>query len=145
MQETNGSGSVNSRWCKNTFIKKYSLWGSYIQVKEICHQDVVITITIGVILIPLGGNGSVASMFLYHLGLCIPQQSVGQLWHFLCWCHKHSEMLLTDNADRLIDGLGPVNLVLSTLLLELVNLNLNVKKGHKEFFGNLWCYTAPYM
>ena len=32
--------------------------------------------------------------------------------------------------DRLIDRLGPLDLVLFTLLLELVNLKLNVKKDH---------------
>ena len=47
--------------------------------------------------------------------------------------------------DRLIDRLGPEGLVLSSLLLELENFSLNVKKGHTEFWGNLQCYTAPYM
>ena len=41
--------------------------------------------------------------------------------------------------DGLIDRLRPVDLVLFTLLLELVNLNLNVKKYHTEF---LW---KPFM
>ena len=44
----------------------------------------------------------------------------------------------------LIDGFGPVNLVLLTLLLEVVNLNLNIKEGHTEIWGNLCCCTAPY-
>ena len=37
--------------------------------------------------------------------------------------------------DRLIDRLGPVDLVLFTLLLELLDLNLNTMKGHTEFWG----------
>ena len=47
--------------------------------------------------------------------------------------------------DRLIDRLGPMDLTLFTLLLELVNLNLNVKKGRMEFWGNLQCCTTPYI
>ena len=47
--------------------------------------------------------------------------------------------------DSLIDRLGPVDLVLFTLPLELVNWNLNVKKGHMEFWQNLWCCTGLYM
>ena len=47
--------------------------------------------------------------------------------------------------DRLVDRLGPVDLALFTLLSELVILNLNVKKGHTEFRGHLWCCTASYM
>ena len=35
-------------------------------------------------------------------------------------------------------------LILFTLLLELAILKLNVKKGHIDFWGNLWCCTAPY-
>ena len=53
--------------------------------------------------------------------------------------------ILTDNADRLIDGLVSVDLVLFTVLLELVNLNLNAKKCHTEFWGNLQCCTVLYM
>ena len=41
--------------------------------------------------------------------------------------------------------IGPVDLVLFTLLMELLDLNLNVQKGHMEFWGNLWCCTAPYL
>ena len=47
--------------------------------------------------------------------------------------------------DSLINRLGPVDLVLFTLLLELANLNLNVMKGHMEFWGNHQCCIAPYM
>ena len=36
-------------------------------------------------------------------------------------------------------------LILVTLLFELVIWNLNFKKGHTEFWGDLWCCTAPYM
>ena len=37
-------------------------------------------------------------------------------------------------------------MILFTLLLELVIMNLNVMKGHKDFFGEaLWCCTAPYV
>ena len=44
-----------------------------------------------------------------------------------------------------IDGLGPLNLILFILLLELVFFNLNAKKGHTEFWGNLWCCSALYI
>ena len=47
--------------------------------------------------------------------------------------------------DRLMGGLGPVHLLLYTLLMELVNLNLNVKKGHMEFQGHLWCCSAAHI
>ena len=47
--------------------------------------------------------------------------------------------------DKLIDRSGPVDLVLLTLLLELVNLNLNVNKDYIEFWGNLQFCTTPYM
>ena len=36
-------------------------------------------------------------------------------------------------------------LILFTLVLELVILNLNVKKGHMEFWANHQCCTALYM
>ena len=29
--------------------------------------------------------------------------------------------------------------------MELLNLNLNVKKGHMVFWGKLWCCTALYI
>ena len=38
-----------------------------------------------------------------------------------------------------------MDLVLFTLLLELLILNLNVKKGPTEFWGNLQSCTALYM
>ena len=38
--------------------------GSNIQVHETCHQDIMITITIDAILIPLKGNGTVTSVFV---------------------------------------------------------------------------------
>ena len=44
-----------------------------------------------------------------------------------------------------IDLLGPLNLVLFILLLEVVILNLNVKKCHMEFWGKIWCSTALYV
>ena len=39
--------------------------------------------------------------------------------------------------DRHIDRSGPVDLVLFILLLEQLDLNLNVMKGHTEFWGKL--------
>ena len=44
--------------------------------------------------------------------------------------------------DRLIDRLGPVDLMLLTLLLKLLDLNLKAIKGHTEFWGKpslLYC------
>ena len=37
--------------------------------------------------------------------------------------------------DSLIDRLRPVDLVIFTLLLELLDLNLNATKGDMEFLG----------
>ena len=49
----------------------------------------------------------------------------------------------------LLIRLGPVDLVLFTFLLELANLNLNVKKviqNFRETFGAvLHCITTPYL
>ena len=47
------------------------------------------------------------------------------------------EIRLTDNINILTDGLGPVDLVFFTSLLELVIWNLNFKKGHMEYWGNI--------
>ena len=55
------------------------------------------------------------------------------------------QITVADNIDRFNDGLGPVDLVSFTFLYELIILNLNVKKGHKEFWQNLQCCTAPYL
>ena len=52
------------------------------------------------------------------------------------------QIILTENTDRLFDRDGPADLLLFTLPLELVNLNLNVKKDHTQFWGNIWCCTA---
>ena len=73
---------------------------------------------------------------VWHLLLRNSQQSLGLLWHVLWLMH----------TIIALDRLWPVNLfILFTLLLELVILNLNAMKGHIEFWGNPWCYTAPCM
>ena len=89
-------------------------------------------------------------MVLYHLCLF-------SAWDYVC----HSEhlgyysiasvdvaniqIILTDNIDRCNDRLGPVDLMLFTLLLELVHLNLMLSKALQNFGGNLRCCTAPYV
>ena len=55
------------------------------------------------------------------------------------------QIILTDNIDRLMIDLDLWIKGHFYLLLGLVSLNLNVKKGYNEFWGNLWCYTAPYI
>ena len=47
------------------------------------------------------------------------------------------QIILTDNIDKLVDRLGPVDLVLFTFLLELANLNFNVKKVIQNFGGTV--------
>ena len=51
----------------NTIPMTYQIKGPYTHVHEACHKDVMITITIDVILIPLKENGNVACMCVQHL------------------------------------------------------------------------------
>ena len=70
-------------------------------------------------------------MYVSQLLLKKPLQSFGLLWQYLLIA---------------LDRLWPVNLlILFTLLSELVIINLNVMKGHMEFWGNLWSCTALYV
>ena len=48
----------------NTIIMPYQLTRVYMQVHDTCYQDVTITFTIDVMLIPLKGNGTVPSVFV---------------------------------------------------------------------------------
>ena len=100
----------------------------------------MITVTIGVILISFKEKGTVASDFVQHLRFI---HAIAIIWVTMTF------LLLLSNLqiifDTFIDRLGPVDLVLFTLLLELVNLNLNVKKGQTEFWGNLQYCTALYI
>ena len=48
----------------NSIMMNYQITGAYMQVYETCHQDVMITITIDVILIPLKRNGTVPYVFV---------------------------------------------------------------------------------
>ena len=58
------------------------------------------------------------------------------------WTTMTFPLLMSHLQKILFDRLGPVDLVLFTLLLNLLDLNLIATKGHTEI---LRCSTVPYV
>ena len=105
----------------------------------------MITITIDVIIIALKENRAVASVCLalrikYATAISRPIVKFPLL--ILLTFRLYLQIKYIDLS---IDQDVGVYLVLFMQVLELVNLNLNVKKGHTIFWGNLWCCTVPHI
>ena len=105
----------------------------------------MMTITIDAVIISLMGIGNVACVFSTYsyeghnnqFGYC----DIYLLMQTILYLLFYTKQRMTSEAIDIIWHY----LILFTLLLELVIFNLNVKKGHTEFTGNLWCCAAPYM
>ena len=94
----------------------------------------MITVTIDVILIALKENGTTASFFCLALTVmyatAISCTTMILILLMLLTYRLYFQIIF---IRRLIDGLGPVDLVLFTLLLGLVVFNITVKDRHMQF------------
>ena len=124
-----------SSMAANTILVTYPLTGGLYTGHETCHLECDTTITIDVVIVPLMGIENVMCGLL----LWRPQQSVGLLWHLLYWCRQYLLLYMMTCEPMILFCINWYYLLYS---LEQVILNLTVKKGHMEFWGNLRCCTA---
>ena len=91
----------------------------------------IITVTIDVVLILLMGIANVASVCLELILMEVTTINCTIVTFTILFYTR--QIMICEPIDIIL-----CYLILSTLLLELVILNLNVKNGHMKFWGILW-------
>ena len=106
-----------------------NLQGAYIQVCETCQ-------------LRYGDNSYYWYVIVTNIKIVVTDNDIS------CVTVTNIKIILWDNIYWKTFWLGPVDLVLFTLHLELLDLNLHVKKGHIEIWGKplvLYCTNLKWM